>query len=64
MLEGIYLPTASVLAVVIGTWLIGELSPKIPRRYLSHQDRMDLVEMDENYIPVYPKATKYAGHPL
>ena len=45
MLEPIYLLASSVLSVVIGTWLIGELSPKIHRRNLHTPDLMMLSEM-------------------
>ena len=45
MLEGIYLLGGAVLSVVIGTWLIGELSPKINRRILRNDDLMNLAEM-------------------
>ena len=45
MLEAVYLLAASILSAVIGTWLIGELSPKIPRRILSNRERMELADM-------------------
>ena len=45
MSEGIYLLAASTLCVVIGTWLIGGLSPKIMRRSLDHGDIMELAGM-------------------
>ena len=45
LLEPIYLLASSVLSVVIGTWLIGELSPKIHRTNLHTPDLMMLSEM-------------------
>ena len=36
VLEGILLLSGATLSVVIGTWLIGELSPKIGRRRTLH----------------------------
>ena len=45
LLEPIYLLASSVLFVVIGTWMIGELSPKIHRRNLHTPDLMMLSEM-------------------
>ena len=46
MLEGIYLLGAAVLSVVVGTWLIGELSPKrFPRRTIHNDELMHLAEM-------------------
>ena len=46
MLEGIYLLGAAALSVVVGTWLIGELSPKRFRGRNIHNDElMHLAEM-------------------
>ena len=39
-----YLLGASVLCVVVGTWLIGELSPKIRGRSLSNDSLIELAE--------------------
>ena len=46
MLEGILLLAGATLSVVIGTWLIGELSPKIGRRRNLHNyELINLAEM-------------------
>ena len=46
MLEGILLLSGATLSVVIGTWLIGELSPKIGRRRTLHNhELMNLAAM-------------------
>ena len=44
--EDVLLLAVATMSVVIGTWLIGELSPKrFIRRNLSIQDLMNLAEM-------------------
>ena len=46
MLEGILLLASATLSVVIGTWLLGILSPKIGRRRnLYNQELISLAEM-------------------
>ena len=46
MLEGILLLVGATLSVVIGTWLIGELAPKIGRRRILHNhELMNLAAM-------------------
>ena len=45
MLEVIFLLTGSVLSVVIGIWLIGEISPKMSNRILSNYELRELAEM-------------------
>lgn len=48
MPEIVYLLGGSVLSVVMGTWLIGELAPKIRRRTYASNELMYQAEMKHN----------------